>query len=146
MNNIISEYQKWKQQGRELRTQARHAMETRFAELLTEAAQIAEEYRADFGGSLKPPAQITAFKYKAGAKPKGKKASKPKPVATKAAEIPIRLEQPAPQNDRKTAGLRKRLETAKKKLETARSAGSPTRDLEDRVYEIEDALRLAAQD
>jgi hypothetical protein len=137
MNSIISEYQKWKQQGKELRTQARHAMETRFAELLTEAAQIAEEYRADFGGALKPPAHITSFKYKAGAKPKAKKAA----AKPKAVEV-----QPAAKPDRKTAGLQKRLETAKKKLETAKGSGSPTRDLEDKIYEIEDALRLTAQD
>ena len=67
MSDVIADYQKWKQQGESLRTQARQAMETRFRTLLTEAAQIAEEYRADFGGALKPPAQITAFRYKTGA-------------------------------------------------------------------------------
>ena len=46
MSDVINEYQKWKQQGEDLRVQARHAMEARFRELLTEAAQIAEEYRA----------------------------------------------------------------------------------------------------
>ena len=36
----------------------------------TEAAQISEEYRADFGAQLKPPATITSFRYKTGAKAK----------------------------------------------------------------------------
>ncbi len=64
MDHAISEYQKWKQQGASLRTQAKHAMETRFRDLLGEAAQIAQEYHADFGASLKaascrsPPSAI----------------------------------------------------------------------------------------
>src|SRR6185295_10247760 len=78
MSDVISEYQKWKQQGEDLRVQAKQAMEARFRTLLTEAAQISEEYRADFGTHLKPPVQITAFRYKTGAKAK-------KPAAKKAA-------------------------------------------------------------
>jgi hypothetical protein len=136
MNNIISDYQKWKQQGKELRTQARHAMETRFAELLTEAAHIAEEYRSDFGKPLKPPSNITAFKYKAGAKPKAKKPMKQQKAAAKQAEIPIRVEQAAPKSDRKTAGLQKRLTAAHKKLDAAKATGGSTRDIEDKIYEI----------
>jgi hypothetical protein len=37
------------------------------------------------------------------------------------------------------------LQTAKKKLEDAKAGGKQTQTLEDRVYEIEDELRLAAQ-
>ena len=46
MADVISDYQKWKQQGENLKTQAKQAMEARFRELLSEAATIAEEYRA----------------------------------------------------------------------------------------------------
>jgi hypothetical protein len=67
---VITEYQKWKQQGDDLRVQAKQAMETRYRELLSEAVHIAEEYRADFGAPLKPPSPITAFRYKASAKSK----------------------------------------------------------------------------
>src|SRR5580692_7223413 len=63
--DAISEYQKWKQQGESLRAQAKQAMESRFRDLLVEAAQIAQEYQRDFGLSLKPPATITTFRYKA---------------------------------------------------------------------------------
>ena len=52
MDNVISEYQKWKKQGEQLRTQARQAMEARFHELLSEAMQIAQEYHRDFGAPL----------------------------------------------------------------------------------------------
>lgn len=55
MPDVISEYQKWKAQGENLKSQAKQAIETRFRELLTEAVTIAEEYRADFGAPLKPP-------------------------------------------------------------------------------------------
>src|ERR1700677_58152 len=77
MNKIILDYQKWKQQGDDLRIQAKQAMESRFRELLVEAVQIAEEYRADFGAPLKPPPGVTSFRYKAGARPKPKKDRKP---------------------------------------------------------------------
>src|SRR5215470_6736551 len=124
MSDVIADYQKWKQQGENLRGQAKHAMESRFRELLAEAVQIAEEYRADFGAVLKPPVQVTSFRYKASSKPKAKKAAKADP---------------------KVAALQKKLANAKKKLDEAKAGGAATRPLEDRVYEIEDALRLAVQ-
>src|SRR3954452_6461886 len=112
MPDVIIEYQKWKEQGERLRTQARQAMEARFRALLTEAAHLADEYRADFGGQLKPPANITSFRYKTGAKPKKaapKKAAAPAPVAAA---------KPNPKADR----LEKRLASARKKLDEAKSA------------------------
>jgi len=142
MADVISEYQKWKQQGDNLRTQAKQAMESRFRELLTEAAALADEYRADFGAALKPPSNITAFRYKPAGRPKAKKA--PKPQAAKSPE-PARPEAKEQKPDPKIAGLQKRLATAKKKLDDAKAAGAPTRTFEDRIYEIEDALRLAVQ-
>jgi hypothetical protein len=45
----------------------------------------------------------------------------------------------------KVAGLQKRLTTAKLKLEQTKAAGKPTRLFEDKIYEIEDELRLAGQ-
>ncbi len=56
MPDVISEYLKWKQQGGNLKAQAKQAIEARFRELLSEAAALAEEYRADFGAQLKPTA------------------------------------------------------------------------------------------
>ena len=145
MPDVINEYQKWKQQGEDLRVQAKHAMESRFRDLLSEAVHIAEEYRTDFGAALKPPAGVTAFRYKASAKPKAKKpAAKAKPAAaapTPKAEAPASAGKPNP----KVSGLQKRLATAKKKLEDAKAGGATTRPYEDKVYEIEDELRLALQ-
>jgi hypothetical protein len=143
MADVITDYQKWKQQGENLKTQAKQAIESRFRELLSEAAALAEEYRADFGSHLKPPSQITAFRYKVSGRTKSKKAAKP--PASKAPAESARPKADAPKPDPKVAGLQKRLAAAKKKLDDAKAAGSATRALEDRVYELEDALRLAGQ-
>ena len=137
MADVISDYQKLKLQGENLRTQAKQAMEARFRDLLTEAVSIAEEYRADFGGPLKPPAAVSAFRFKASAKAKARK-----PVKPPAGKAPEAKEQ---KPDPKLAGLQKQLATAKKKLEEAKAASAPTRKLEDRIYELEDSLRLAGQ-
>jgi len=145
MNDPISEYQKWKQQGKDLRIQAKQAMEARFRDLLMEAMQIAEEYRADFGASLKPPPNVTALRFKHSARLKKKQpAEKPKP-APKGERASARIEQPASKASPMTARLQKRLTTARKKLDDAKAAGAPTRTFEDRIYELEDALRLAGQ-
>jgi len=145
MPDIINEYQKWKQQGEDLRVQAKNAMENRFRDLLSEAVHIAEEYRMDFGAALKPPPTVTAFRYKASAKLKGKKpAGKAKPAAA-AERVTPKPEPPALKPNPKVAGLQKRLATARKKLEDAKAGGATTRPYEDKVYEIEDELRLALQ-
>jgi hypothetical protein len=142
MSDVISEYQRWKQQGADLRVQAKQAMEARFRELLSEAVRIAEEYRADFGGVLKPSSPVTSFRYKAGVAHKAKKKAAPAAAAKPApkAEAPAA---PAAKANPKVAGLQKRLATAKKKLDDAKASGGVTRILEDKVYEIEDELRLA---
>jgi hypothetical protein len=141
MNKIISDYQKWKQQGDDLRIQAKQAMESRFRELLVEAVQIAEEYRSDFGAPLKPPPSVTSFRYKASGKAKPKKAQKPAGAAKSASPPPTAAATPNP----KIAGLQKRLAAAQRKLEQAKANGAPTKNLEDKIYEIEDAIRLSTQ-
>ncbi len=143
MSDVIAEYQQWKQKGGDLRAKAKLAMEARFRELLQEAVKLSEEYRADFGPGLKPPPAVTSFRYKAG-KPKKAAPTKVAPAtAPAAATAAPKKEQPPAKPDPKLQGLQKRLAAAQKKVEVARTAGKPTRDLEDRVYEIEDALRVA---
>ena len=131
--DAISEYQKWKQQGESLRLQAKQAMEARFRDLLLEAARIAQEYHSDFGGALKPPAAITTFRYKTAAGSKAKKKTAPKPQEAPQATRP----------DPKLAELQRRRVQVQKKLEAAKIAGKQTRNLEDRLYQIEDEIRLA---
>jgi len=131
MDTVIAEYQKWKQQGQSLRAQAKQAMETRFRDLLMEAAQVAQEYHHDFGATLKPPPSITAFRFKAGNAKPPKKGTPAAPAKTAV--------------NPKLAPLEKRLSQTKEKLEVTKAAGKPTRNLEDKIYEIEDAIRLATQ-
>jgi hypothetical protein len=140
MNNIISEYQKWKQQGEDLRIKAKQAMESRFRELLLEAIQVAEEYRSDFGASLKPPPVVTSFRYKSSGKPRPKKNQKPA-AAARGANTPSKA---IAKTTPKAAGLQKRLATAQQKLEHAKESGASTKNLEDKIYEIEDAIRLSS--
>lgn len=135
MSDVISDYQKWKQQGDDLRLKAKQAMESRFRELLAEAAQIAEEYRTDFGSALKPPSMVSVFRHKAQTKTKTKKGLKQKVASPTAPE----------KTDPRLAAIQKRLTAAKRKLEEAKTGGKATRPLEDKIYEIEDELRLANQ-
>lgn len=141
MSDILAEYQKWKQQGADLKSQAKAAIEGRFRAALLEAVQLAEDYKSDFGGVLKPPPVVTSFRFKSGVKPKAKAkpAAAVKQVAAKAIAAPKVEAKPDP----KVIALEKKLGVARKKLDAAKSAGTPTKNLEDRVYEIEDDLRLA---
>ena len=139
MDNVITEYQKWKEQGESLRAKAKLAMESRFRDILTEAVEIAQLYRQDFGTALKPPPVVTSFKFKANVKAKTKKPVK----AEKAEKPPAKVEAKAA--DPKLAAMRKRLEQTNKKLEAARAAGQSTKNLEDKIYELEDTIRLAEQ-
>ena len=143
MDHVISEYQKWKQQGDTLRAKAKHAMEVKFRELLSDAVTLAEDYHADFGQTLKPPTQVTAFRYTRGARGKGKKAA----AAKSGRKVPDVKPDPPPSrpDDAKVIALKKRLATARKKLDAAKAAGQPVKNFEDRVYELEDDLRLAMQ-
>ena len=47
--------------------------------------------------------------------------------------------------DPKIVALEKQLAAARKKLDAAKEKGASTKNLEDRVYELEDDLRLATQ-
>jgi hypothetical protein len=141
MSDPIAEYLQWKKQGGDLRAKAKQAIEARFRELLTEAVHLAEEYRADFGLALTPPASVTSFKFKAGGKKFGKKAAPA--VATPIAAPVVKAQAAKP--DPKTVALEKQLAAARKKLESAKEKGAGTKNLEDRVYELEDDLRLATQ-
>jgi len=133
MSDPISEYLRWKQQGQDLRSNAKQAIEVRFRELLSEAVHLAEEYKSDFGKALTPPPIVTAFRYKVGVKRPATKGA-PKKAAAPAPVVKL---------DPAIAALAKRLAGAKAKLEAAKVAGTPTKNLEDKVYELEDDLRLA---
>lgn len=143
MNDIIAEYQRWKQQGGDIRNKAKQAMEARFKEILLEAVRLAEEYHADFGTALKPPAVITAFRFKSAKAKPAKPAAKSAPAVPKPDAVKVPAPPPPAKPDPKVAAIQKRLTAARLKLEAAKAAGAPTRNLDDRIYELEDELRLA---
>lgn len=136
MSDPISAYQLWKKQGGDLRARAKQAMEARFRELLLEAVQLAEEYRADFGAPLSVPSPVTTFRYKAGKR-------RPQPKAPTAKSVG-KEKPPAAPPDPRIAAIQKQLSAARKRLKAAQAKGGPLKNLEDRVYELEDDLRLAA--
>jgi hypothetical protein len=85
---------------------------------------------------------VTSFRYKASAKPKPKKIQRPNAAPKEASTQP----KAAAITNPKIVGLQKRLATAQKKLELAKAGGTPTKILEDKIYEIEDAIRLSMQE
>ena len=64
--------------------------------------------------------------------------AKPAPVPAKPVSAPA-VAKPTPV----TSALRKKLEAQNKKLVEAKLAGKPTKAIEDRIYEIEDDIRVA---
>jgi hypothetical protein len=70
---------------------------------------------------------------------KAKKGSKGAPLQRKEAPVVSPATPPNP----KIAALEKQRAQLQKKIEAVKGAGKPTKNLEDRLYEIEDELRLA---
>ena len=123
MSTTIDQYREAKNSYLKLRNQAKKELIARFHEVANELLQLQRELLEDFGEKVPLPT-------------KGKK---PRPVKkVVAAPAPT----PAPVST-KVLGIQKQLERQKKKLADTKEAGKPTKTLEDRIYELEDELRLA---
>lgn len=127
MANTLEQYREARQSWLKLRNQARKELIARFHEVSAELLQIQKELLEDFGEKVTIP-----VKPKKAAKPV--KAAAPPPV-----EKPV--EKPAEKPE--VVALRKKLAAQQKKLAETQAAGKPTKAIEDRIYEIEDDLRLA---
>ena len=126
MSTTLEQYREAKNSYLKLKNQAKKELIARFNELASELLQIQRELLEDFGEKIAMPA-----------KPK-----KPKPAKTQAAAPPPAApEQPAAPSA-KAVAIQKQIEAQKKKLTAAQAAGKPARAFEDRIYELEDALRL----
>jgi hypothetical protein len=123
MSTTIDQYREAKNSYLKLRNQAKKELIARFHEVANEMLQIQRELLEDFGEKVPLPT-------------KGKKPKSVKKVA--AGPVPA----PAPVSA-KVLGIQKQLERQKKKLADTKEAGKPTKTLEDRIYELEDELRLA---
>lgn len=125
----LDDYLQLRKQTADLETAAKKEMQTRFNALLTEAAQLFTIHKDTFGAKLTTPAAIKSFAINTNV-PKKRVATK------KTAEAP----EPANGNGKKIGRLKRSLETLKAKLASAEAAGTPTQDIEDRIYEVTDQL------
>lgn len=123
MSTTLEQYREAKTQYLKLRNQAKKDLVTRFHALSTELLQVQRELLEDFGEKIALPA-------------KGKKAVRPAKAA-KAPEPP-----PAPPSP-KILGIERQIDKLKKKLAETQAAGKPVKVIEDKIYELEDELRLA---
>lgn len=129
MSPTIEAYREAKASYMKLRNQAKKELLARFHELASELLAVQRELLEDFGEKVTLPARTAAKK---GAKAPAKPAA---PAAAK----PVLVAEPSP----KVAALQKQLEKQKQKLAALQSAGKPTKAVEDRIYEVEDEIRLA---
>ena len=122
----IDQYREAKNSYLKLRNQAKKELIARFNELATELLQLQRELLEDFGEKVALPS----------------KSSKVRPIKTKPpvlkTEAPPQPSVPSP----KIAVLGKQIEKLKKKLAETQAAGKPVKVMEDRIYELEDDLRL----
>ena len=125
MPTTIDQYREAKNNYLKLRNQAKKEMITRFNELAGELLHIQRELLDDFGQKIAMPAKSK------------------KPNSAKAAKaVPKQAPQPAEPPSAQMIALRKQVEKHKKKLSETQAAGKPTKVIEDRIYELEDELRL----
>jgi hypothetical protein len=127
MSTTIDQYREAKSSYLKLRNQAKKELIARFNELATELLQLQRELLEDFGEKIALPSKSS----------KGKPAKPPKPAA-KVEQPPQATAAPSP----KIVALEKQLEKHKKKLAETQAAGKPVKVMEDRIYELEDDLRL----
>ena len=123
MSTTIDQYREAKNSYLKLRNQAKKELIARFHEVANELLQLQRELLEDFGEKVPLPT-------------KGKK---PKPMK----KVAVAPAPPSAPISAKVLGIQKQLERQKKKLADTKEAGKPTKTLEDRIYELEDELRLA---
>ena len=129
MSNTIDQYRQAKSDYLRLRNQAKKELIARFHQVANELFQIQKELLEDFGEKIAMPNKAKKVRAAAASK---------KAVAATPAAPPHSSATTA-----KIASLQNQLERAKKKVTDLQAAGKPVKAAEDKVYEIEDALRLA---
>jgi uncharacterized coiled-coil DUF342 family protein len=122
MTTSLDQYRAAKADYLKLRNQAKKELIARFNELANELLSIQRELLEDFGEKVAMPT---------------------KPKKSKAPATPA-VSSPAP-NETKVTAVQKKIDGQKKKLADLQTAGKPTKTVEDRIYELEDELRLAKE-
>ena len=123
MPNTIEQYREAKAAYQKLHGQAKKELVVRFNQLAAELLQIQKELKEDFGHKATIPT---------------------KAKSARMARTPSKALEPSPPNP-KIAAVEKRLASQKKKLEQALATGKTDKPIKDRIYELEDELRLARE-
>ena len=118
----IDQYRDAKTTYEKLRNQAKKELIARHQELANELLLIQQELREDFAHKVTMPAKARNGHAKKAAPP-----------------MKAELAAPSPQ----IAAIEKKLAAQRKKLADAQAANKPAKPIEDRIYELEDELRLA---
>jgi hypothetical protein len=126
MSTTIEQYREAKAQYLKLRNQAKKDLVTRFHALSNELLQVQRELLEDFGEKITLPV-------------KSKKVARP----TRAPKLPEPAPVPPTPPSPKIAGIERQIDKLKKKLTETQTAGKPVKAIEDKIYELEDELRLA---
>lgn len=127
MSTTIDQYREAKAAYQRLHNQAKKELIARFNQLAAELLQIQRELKEDFGHKITIP-------------------TKAKAARVAKAPAPAKPAQPAPASvNPKVVALEKRLAVQKKKLEESSTAGKPDKAIQDRIYELEDEIRLAKE-
>ena len=127
-STTLEQYREAKNQYLKLKSQAKKELIARFNALAAELLQVQRELLEDFGEKVSLPAKGSAQK-------KAKAPAAPTPAAAPAAE-------PSRADAARVASLKKQLERQKKKLDELKAAGKATKAVDDRIYELEDEIRL----
>ncbi len=129
MVNTLEHYRQAKQDILKLHGAAKKELIARFHELANELLAIQRELREEFGLKLSIPS-----------KPKATRPKKAPPAAPANKQVPQ-----ATAHSAEIAAIERRLAAQKRKLEQAVEAGKPDKPIKDRMYELEDELRLAKE-
>ena len=125
MQTTIDQYREAKATYEKLHNQAKKDLLARFQELANELLQIQKELRDDFATKVAIP-------------------SKRKPMRRAAKTVSPAKSAPVPPHPA-IARTEKKLAVQKRKLDEAVKAGQDSKAIKDRIYELEDELRLAKE-
>jgi hypothetical protein len=149
MSSTIDQYRDAKSQYLKLRAEAKKELLRRFQELANELLLIQRELMEDFEHKVAMPAKGKKPKKPAAAVVKQAPAKAPVVksngnVSKAAAATPKTAPLFAVKDDfsAEEANILKHIEKNRKKLAEAQAAGKATKPIEDRIYELEDELRL----
>jgi hypothetical protein len=123
MSNTVDAYREAKMTYLRLRDQAKKDLLAQFNQLANQLFQIQKELRDDFGHKVSVP-------------------TKPKSSARKKVPVAVERSEP-PKSSAKISAIEKKLSLQRKKLDENAKAGKPVQLIKDRIYELEDELRLA---